>query len=224
MPVPGLPPPLLPHNLSSPITRDISELPDDEDRKDEASGKKKRGRGKNKNKKDLTPSRQTLQKLYDLSNYEIIKLRKMFDQHSGVDRKLNFQEFIRLYGHMNPNLRGPAIIVVAERAFQASDSNDDGLINFDEFLIAYCLTKPYNSISRFSPGLNRPRVMPVHPRMGSLHPAMLPPMRPRVASPVRTLLVPPPPSSCYQYDTNFCQDLSLCCDEVPFCETIQPIF
>jgi hypothetical protein len=222
MPVPGLPPPLLPHNLTSPITRDLSELPDDQDRLDEASGGKKR-RGRDKKKKDFTPSRQTLQKLYGLSNYEIGKLRKMFDQHSGVDRKLNFQEFIRLYGHMNPNLRGPAIIVLAERAFQASDSNDDGLINFDEFLIAYCLTKPYVSLARF-PLLNRPRALPFHSRMGSPHPPMFPPIRCRAASPVRTLLVPPPPSSCYEYDANFCQDLPFCCDEVPICDTsFQPI-
>lgn len=77
------------------------------------------------------------------------KLKKLFDLHSGMDRKLNFQEFIRLYGNMNPNLRGPFIISLAERAFQSSDTNDDGLLSFDEFIVAYCLTKPYKNFLQY---------------------------------------------------------------------------
>ena len=60
-----------------------------------------------------------------------------------MDRKLNFQEYVRLYGYMNQNLRGPKVIQIAEYAFQQGDVDNDGLINFDQFLITYALTKSY---------------------------------------------------------------------------------
>ncbi len=65
------------------------------------------------------------------------KLKKFFNQFSGNDRKMNFHEFVKLYGNLNPSLRGPDIVNIAEQAFLASDTNDDGLLSFNEFLIAY---------------------------------------------------------------------------------------
>lgn len=103
----------------------------------------------------INPSQNTLKKLYDIQPYEMRKLQKLFFQFAGNDRKMNFQEFVKLYGNINPSLRGPDIINIAEQAFMASDTNDDGLLNFDEFLIAYCLTKPDRSFIGF-PDLYKP--------------------------------------------------------------------
>ncbi len=83
------------------------------------------------------------------------KLKKFFNQFSGNDRKMNFHEFVKLYGNLNPSLRGPDIVNIAEQAFLASDTNDDGLLSFNEFLIAYCLTKPNRSFAGF-PDLYKP--------------------------------------------------------------------
>jgi Ca2+-binding EF-hand superfamily protein len=103
---------------------------------------------KEKNNTTNAITRETIQKLYDISQYEVNKLKKIFDAYSGVDRKLNFQEYIRLYGYMNQNLRGPKVIQIAEHAFHQGDVDNDGLINFDQFLITYALTKPYGAYNR----------------------------------------------------------------------------
>jgi hypothetical protein len=104
----------------------------------------------------VNPNHETLKKLYDIQSYEMKKLQKLFNEYAGVDRNMNFQEFVRLYGSINPGLRGPDIVNIAEEAFLASDTNDDGLLNFDEFLIAYCLTKPGRSFVGF-PDLFKPK-------------------------------------------------------------------
>ncbi len=82
-------------------------------------------------------------KLCDLSSNEIRKLRKLFSEYSGLDRKLSFPEFLKLM-RSNPNLTGCCTISVCflKRCFEQSDLNCDGLINFDQFLYAYCLSRP----------------------------------------------------------------------------------
>jgi Ca2+-binding EF-hand superfamily protein len=97
--------------------------------------------------KNVIPSVRTLQKLYDISPYELEKLRKLFNYHAGIDRRLNFQEFIKLYGVLNPQFRGPQIINIAENAFISNDLDNDGLIKFEEFLVAYCLSRPMATIA-----------------------------------------------------------------------------
>jgi Ca2+-binding EF-hand superfamily protein len=118
------------------------DLPNESKRNGKAVSKYRR----TKNQPTNPINRETIAKLYDITPYEMTKLKKLFEIHSGVDRKLNFQEFVRLYGYMNENLRGPHIITLAERAFQFSDTNNDGLINFDEFLVSYALSKPYANL------------------------------------------------------------------------------
>ena len=113
-----------------------------EDRKSSRFGKLLGGKKSKFGPKMSMLTRSQLQQLYDLTPYEANKLRKLFNEFSGIDRKLNFQEFVCLFGYWNDFLRGPHIIGFAEKAFHAADTNDDGLISFDEFLVAYCLTKP----------------------------------------------------------------------------------
>lgn len=44
----------------------------------------------------INPSQNTLKKLYDIQPYEMRKLQKLFFQFAGNDRKMNFQEFVKL--------------------------------------------------------------------------------------------------------------------------------
>jgi hypothetical protein len=138
---------LLPHNLTDQTySRQSIELTNNF----VPTGKKKLTDGKMM--KNVTPSVRTLQKLYDISPYELEKLRKLFNYHAGIDRRLNFQEFVKLYGVLNPQSRGPHIINIAENAFISNDLDNDGFIKFEEFLVAYCLTKPLSNIgSRIRP-------------------------------------------------------------------------
>ena len=118
------------------MIRNLVDLPDQKARNVYLKGSKNKFR-KEKNYTTNPITRETIQKLYDISQYEVNKLKKIFDAYSGVDRKLNFQEYIRLYGYMNQNLRGPKVIQIAEHAFHQGDVDNDGLINFDQFLIAF---------------------------------------------------------------------------------------
>lgn len=128
------------------VIRNLVDLPDQNARNAYLKESKNKFR-KTKNYTSNPITRETIQKLYDISEYEINKLKKVFDTYSGVDRKLNFQEYVRLYGYMNQSLRGPKVIQIAEYAFQQGDVDNDGLINFDQFLITYALTKSYGAIS-----------------------------------------------------------------------------
>jgi hypothetical protein len=65
-------------------------------------------------------------KTKNFTENELETLRKYFIMASGGDRVINFQEFIELFGHLNPQFIGPNIVSIAERAFIASDTNYDG--------------------------------------------------------------------------------------------------
>jgi tryptophan 2,3-dioxygenase len=99
----------------------------------------------NINKVQVMPNISQLQQLYDITPTEMNTLRNFFTESSGIDCKLNYHEFIHLFGLVNPNLRGPSFINIAEIAFHKADSNEDGLINFNQFLAAYCMTKESRS-------------------------------------------------------------------------------
>ena len=138
-------PALLPPQINGTLTRRLNQL-------NEENRPRPSGRNASINPDVINPSHETLAELYELQPYEMRKLKKFFNQFSGKDRKMNFHEFVKLYGNLNPGLRGLDIVNIAEQAFFASDTNDDGLLSFNEFLIAYCLTKPKRSFAGF-PGL-----------------------------------------------------------------------
>jgi hypothetical protein len=57
-------------------------------------------------------------------------LKQFYMDASGGDRVINFQEFIELFGRLNPHLTGPHLISFAERAFMTADTNYDGLLTY----------------------------------------------------------------------------------------------
>ena len=61
-----------------------------------------------------------------LSPKERRMLRCHFDSLAGRDRTLSFQEFVILFGRVNPHLTGPQLVNMAERAFLYYDSNRTG--------------------------------------------------------------------------------------------------
>ena len=55
-------------------------------------------------------------------------VKKQFLESSGGDRVINFQEFVNLFGLLNPHCTGPHLISHAERQFMISDTNYDGYL------------------------------------------------------------------------------------------------
>ena len=72
---------------------------------------------------------------------EMHTLRKYFNSYSGCDRKLNYQEFVRLCDELKPGVVGGGGGCISrgdmERSFASVDRDNDGLLVLDEFLVAY---------------------------------------------------------------------------------------
>lgn len=143
-------------------------------------------------------------KLCDLSSSEIRKLRKLFSEYSGFDRKLSFPEFLKLI-RTNQHIVGCCNLspCFLKRCFEKGDLNCDGLINFDQFLYAYCLARP-----------------DPYPNENVCCQQQLVESRP--CSP---LLPPPPQVAVYSseepcYDTMPCYETMPCFDEQPCVEPV----
>lgn len=65
-----------------------------------------------------------------LSPQERRMLRYHFDSLAGRDRRLSFQEFVILFGRVNPHLTGPRLVNMAERAFLYYDANRTGYMRY----------------------------------------------------------------------------------------------
>ena len=81
-----------------------------------------------------------------LTNAEVFQLKRHFKAASSgwFSKKISFTEFMTLYKLLNPSCSQDTIELIAQRAFLASDRNRSGKLNFDEFLMAYKLTKSKN--------------------------------------------------------------------------------
>jgi Ca2+-binding EF-hand superfamily protein len=78
---------------------------------------------------------------FGLSSQEINKLQDYYSQFAGRDAKLNYSEFKNIYTRLNPDMIGPQLEDLAERAFMASDKDRNGFIDFDEFIAFYVMNK-----------------------------------------------------------------------------------
>ena len=76
-----------------------------------------------------------------LSDREVDELCRIFQQMSGADQELDFDEFIRVLSRLNPGMPSNVVRTIAQRAFAASDRNGNGKLCFQEFLCAYKLTR-----------------------------------------------------------------------------------
>lgn len=87
-----------------------------------------------------------------LTNAEVFQLKRHFKAASSgwFSKKISFTEFIALYKLLNPSCSEDKIELIAQRAFLASDKNRSGKLNFDEFLMAYKLTKSKNICENMS--------------------------------------------------------------------------
>ena len=73
-----------------------------------------------------------------LSREEIKEMSEKFDSNNP-DRKLNKKEFARLYGLLRPE--SPELIdKISDYVFKCFDTNNNGSIDFNEFLIGFALT------------------------------------------------------------------------------------
>lgn len=70
---------------------------------------------------------------YTVTAEEVNFVRNIYDQNCGPDGRMDFQQFQNMYQHDFETSR---------RAFAIMDRDMDGLINFDDFLLGYCRTKP----------------------------------------------------------------------------------
>ncbi|CAF1051771.1 unnamed protein product [Brachionus calyciflorus] len=69
---------------------------------------------------------------YTVTADEVNTVRNVFDQNCGPDKRMDFQQFSYMY---------QKDYGTAKQAFSLMDQDDDGLINFDEFLLGYCKTR-----------------------------------------------------------------------------------
>jgi Ca2+-binding EF-hand superfamily protein len=77
---------------------------------------------------------------YGLSPDEAGYLQTSFNQSAGKDKKLDHNEFMKLYLQLNPSgQQNPNEL--ANRAFIAADTNRDGSITIEEFIAFYIMNK-----------------------------------------------------------------------------------
>jgi hypothetical protein len=68
-----------------------------------------------------------------LKKNEINMLKHHFSNVAGTDLKLSFQEFIALFGYLNPGYRN-SLVGIAEKTFLLLDTNSDGLLTYVNYL------------------------------------------------------------------------------------------
>lgn len=70
---------------------------------------------------------------YTVTAEEVNFVRSIYDRNCGPDGRMDFQQFQSMYQHDYETSR---------RAFAIMDRDMDGLLNFDDFLLGYCRTRP----------------------------------------------------------------------------------
>jgi hypothetical protein len=73
-----------------------------------------------------------------MSSYEVEHLRRLFDEFSCYDDRLDFRGFLRILARLHPRtINMKNFCSTAIYYFQIADTNDDDLVNFEEFLLTY---------------------------------------------------------------------------------------
>lgn len=80
-------------------------------------------------------------KNYGLTEAEITKLKLFYEKYAGDDGVIDSKEYVELYSTLNPGSIGPYLSHQANRSFKAADTNHDGFLSFEEFLVSYIMSK-----------------------------------------------------------------------------------